>query len=414
LKGFPQILLLLAAVAAPARGTVYYVDRTGGQDTNSGTSAAEAWQSLARVRQTRYAAGDYILLKRGEVWRESLVIAASGVDGAPITYGGYGSGNPPAIEGDGVALAPQSGLVALANRSNIVLDGLEVRDSSRDGINLYLANGITIRNTVIHDNQYNGINWYDGGNLTIDNCEIYGNSLDLGASYAGIRVDGSGTPQSGFTIINSRIHHNLGGSDWNSGNGIYIGHTGANIPSLRGLLIAGNEIHHNGNPNQNQSGRGISGSFNGDVTITRNYVHRNASAGIYLGDEGLTLKISLAQNVFVDNALRQFGGFTDGSAVAKENMLYVDDPEITGMGVEIGGKGSWVIQNNLFSFTTPTTDTYRSFIRINDTFQDSQLISDYNVFYSAGPNRWKRSDGIQLPFNTWRAAGYDLHSVNPR
>ncbi len=409
-----KLAFWLAAVCQLASGAVYYVDRSNGRDTNSGTAPDEAWSTLARLRQIRFTAGDYILLKRGEVWRETLNVSASGADGAPITYGAYGSGNPPAIEGDGVSMPPQSGLLGLSNRSYIVIDGLEVRNSSQDGINFYQGKNIMLRNSIVHDNQYNGVIAYDNSNLVIDNCEFFGNSLDPGATYGGIRIDGSGPAQTGFTIINNRIHHNVGGQDWNSGNGIYLGHTGSNIPSLRGFTIAGNDIHHNGNPIQNQAGRGISASFNGDITITRNYVHHNASAGIYLGDEGLTLKISLSQNVFVDNALRQFGGFTDGTAIATENMLYVTNPDIVGMGVEIGGRGAWTIQNNTFSFVTPTRDVYRGFIRINDAFQDSQLNSDYNLFYSAGPNRWKRSDGIILPFDSWRANGYDLHSVNPR
>jgi hypothetical protein len=91
----------------------------------------------------------------------------------------------------------------------------------------------------------------------------------------------------------------------------------------------------------------------------------------------------------------------------------VDDPTITGMGAEVGGNGPWTIQNNVFSFTTNTTDTYRGFIRINDAVQDGLLQSNNNVFYSAGPNRFKRSDGVILTFAQWQANGLDANSVNP-
>ena len=397
-----------------AAAAVYYVDRTGGADANSGTAEMEAWQSLARTRQTRLVPGDFVLLKRGEVWTEQLQINASGSGAAPLTFGAYGTGDLPVIDGATVFLAAQAGLVNANVRSYLVLDSLEVRNSRRDGVVPYMANYLAIRNCRIHDNQFNGILIFNGANITVEDSEIYANSLDLNNSYAGIQIDGNGAPQSGFLISGNRIHDNIGGPGWLSSNGIYLGHTGARIPSLTGVVITGNDISRNGNPNQNQAGRGISGSFSGDVTVTSNSVIRNASAGVYLGDVGLALTIDISNNVFYNNALRQFGGITNGSASAAQNLVLVDDPNITGMGAEVGGTGAWTLLRNTFIYPTQTKDAYRGFIRINNPEQDSLLLSDYNTFFSAGPNRWLQSNGVMLSFGGWRAAGYDAHSVNPR
>jgi hypothetical protein len=277
----------------------------------------------------------------------------------------------------------------------------------------YKTNNLAVRNCTVHDNQFNGILAYQGSNIVIDGSVFYNNSLNLLASYAGIAIDGAGIAQTNFTISNNSIHDNVGGEGWLGANGIYFGHTGANIPTLSNVLVTGNDIYHNGNPDQNQAGRGISGSFNGDVTVVKNRVYQNASAGIYLGDVGLTLTIVISQNVFRNNALRQFGGITNGSGLAQQNLLYVDDPTITGMGAEIGGSGPWTIQNNVFCFATPTTDQFRGFIRINDPVQDGLLQTNNNEFYSAGPNRWKRSDGATLSFQQWQSYGFDANSANP-
>jgi hypothetical protein len=411
LAGFALALL---GSLYPAAGAVYYVDRTGGSDDNSGTTASDAWQSLARIRRAHLNPGDSVLLKRGETWGEQLRIDASGSDGAPITFGAYGTGELPAIDGANLALAAQTGLVNAAARSYLALDSLEVRNSPRDGILPYMANFLTIRNCRIHHNQFDGILAFNGNNITIEDSEIYSNGLDPTQSFAGIHIDGNGGTQTGFLISDNRIHDNVGGQGWQGANGITLGHTGSNIPTLTAVAIAGNDISRNGNPNQNQAGRGISGSFTGDAIIAGNHVSRNASAGIYLGDVGLVLIIDISRNVFYNNALRQFGGFTDGSALAADNLLLVDDPEITGMGVELGGAGRWTLARNTFAFTTPTSDVYRGFIRINNPEQDGLLQSDYNIFYSAGPNRWLRSSGSMLSFEQWRAAGYDAHSENPR
>src|SRR5262245_33197962 len=64
------VLLIVAAggyTGAPAlaAATTYYVDCTGGSDTNSGTSSTTAWRTLGRANQQTYGAGDQVLLKRG-------------------------------------------------------------------------------------------------------------------------------------------------------------------------------------------------------------------------------------------------------------------------------------------------------------------------------------------------------------
>ena len=394
--------------------STYYVDRAGGSDANAGTSTAAAWQSLSRVGQATFNAGDYILLKRGQVWNEQLNVSSSGLPDAPITYGAYGAGAAPAIDGTGVAIPAQQGLVNSNAKNYLTIRDLEIRNSPVDGIVPYLANGLQIKNCTVHNNQFNGILSFNGSNTVIDGSSFYNNSLNLTTSYAGIAIDGNLPPQSNITISNNAIHNNAGGEGWQGANGIYLGHTGANIPTLQNVLITGNDIYLNGNPDQNQAGRGISASVNGDVTVVKNRVYQNASAGIYLGDTNLTLNIVISQNIFRNNSLRQFGGITNGSALAEQNMIYVDDPAITGMGVEIGGGGPWTIQYNVFTFATNTDDTWRGFIRVNDSVQDGLLHSDFNTFYSAGPNRWKRSDGTVLSFSQWQSFGFDAHSANPQ
>lgn len=410
-----RLLASLLALTARVTAATYYVDQLNGSDTNAGTSTNAAWQSLHRVSQTTLAPGDYVLLKRGEVWNEQLTIPASGAADQPITFGAYGNGGVlPAIDGTGVSVPVQQGLVNANGQSNLVIRDLEVRFSSRDGVVPYQANNLAVRNCAVHDNQFNGIFVYDGNNITVDGSVFYNNSLNTSASYAGIALDGAGFAMQNFTISNNSIHDNIGGEGWLGANGIYFGHTGPNIPTMTSVLVTGNDIYRNGNPDQNQAGRGISGSFNGDVTVVKNRVSQNASAGIYLGDVGLTLAITISQNIFRNNALRQFGGITNGSGMAQQNMIYVDDPTITAMGAEIGGNGPWTIEYNVFCYMTPTTDQFRGFLRINDLVQDGLLQSNYNQFYSAGPNRFKRSDGVVLSFQQWQQYGFDANSVNPR
>ena len=75
------------------------MDATGGRDTNSALSQAAAWKTIAKVNASSFTPGDQILLKRGEVWRETLTVPSSGAAGKPITFGAYGSGVQPILNG---------------------------------------------------------------------------------------------------------------------------------------------------------------------------------------------------------------------------------------------------------------------------------------------------------------------------
>ena len=88
-------LVLLFSVSTYA--TDYYVDASGGSDANSGTSPASAWKTVAKVSASKFNAGDRILFKKGETWRETLNVPSSGSAGNPITFSSYGSGANPLI-----------------------------------------------------------------------------------------------------------------------------------------------------------------------------------------------------------------------------------------------------------------------------------------------------------------------------
>ena len=77
----------------------WYVDQTGGDDGNSGTSPSDAWKTIAKVNGSSFSAGDSVLFKRGETWSETLTVPSSGTSGSPITFGAYGTGDDPVIDG---------------------------------------------------------------------------------------------------------------------------------------------------------------------------------------------------------------------------------------------------------------------------------------------------------------------------
>ena len=77
----------------------YFVDATGGSDAFDGLTADTAWQTVAKVNGEAFSPGNFIAFKRGETWREALIVPSSGSSGQPVVFGAYGSGNKPLLNG---------------------------------------------------------------------------------------------------------------------------------------------------------------------------------------------------------------------------------------------------------------------------------------------------------------------------
>src|ERR1051326_3182390 len=145
---------------ANCSGTAYYVSNSG-NDSNNGISTSSPWKTVAHVVafEPSLRAGDCVLFQRGSVWAEQLNISnVHGTQTNPITFGNYGTGNLPVIDGGstrpyGIVGASASGQAA---NSYVTIDGFEVRNATSGGIIFsYLVQpGITIQNNYVHNNGY--------------------------------------------------------------------------------------------------------------------------------------------------------------------------------------------------------------------------------------------------------------------
>jgi len=92
-------ILMMFGLTGVAWGTTYYVSSSLGNDANNGTSTATPWRTIGNVNGQTFQPGDSILLRRGDVWNESLVPPSSGASGNPISFDAYGTGAPPNLTG---------------------------------------------------------------------------------------------------------------------------------------------------------------------------------------------------------------------------------------------------------------------------------------------------------------------------
>ena len=210
---------ILIGIISPASAAVYFVDGSGGNDSNAGTSTDEPWSSLSNVNNRTFAPGDSILLKRGERWEEKLNLNTSGTENHPITIGVYGSGDLPVLR----SIAVYGDFIVV---EDLIVDG---NKENMDAVRITGGRNCVLRRLTVRNGTRDGIDANEADNLLIDSCHIH---HFLAGSFTN-QVDAHGivvTRTQGVTIRNTEIHHVSGDSfqtdpardPWNLTNDIVV------------------------------------------------------------------------------------------------------------------------------------------------------------------------------------------------
>jgi hypothetical protein len=216
----------------PGGGPTYYVSPNG-NDSNSGTSEADAWQTVAPVNAGQFAAGTSILFQGGARFSGCLSLSGSNFGGtasAPVTIGSYGTGK----------------FTLAANCSG----------AQASAVHISAVNYLVLQDCILTGNQGGAeygvwVNNYTSAattGVTIQNCDISGfyttSTNDYGAE---IFVTGdSGGGLHNLSILNNTLHGSSGVTSPDD-NGI-SGYGGGE--NLTGLLYHGNLVYDiGGKPN---------------------------------------------------------------------------------------------------------------------------------------------------------------------
>ncbi|MFZ2189021.1 MAG: choice-of-anchor Q domain-containing protein [Candidatus Moraniibacteriota bacterium] len=187
----------------------YYVDSSLGDDANVGTDSTQPWKTIEKINTSNFLAGDNILFKKGSVWNgETLTVPNSGAAGNPISFGAYGSGSDPILDGGGT----QNFGIYAGGKSYLNITALTFRNftannayciglsdlahhidmsdvtlmDSYGGVGLWNGpHDISISNIDISGMNYSGIFWYNTGSSDVYNIEIKNFNLhDFNPLYA--------------------------------------------------------------------------------------------------------------------------------------------------------------------------------------------------------------------------------------
>ena len=142
-------------------GTLYYVSDSEGNDSGSDRGSRQKPFKTVTAAQNIAGPGDFILLKRGDVWdRTNVVITKSGTANNYLTIGAYGSGNKPVIYSKGLSLnygtqrhRVTGATFAVHGANYVQVDNLHVKTDkssgeSNDGIQLLDCKYAVVSNCI--------------------------------------------------------------------------------------------------------------------------------------------------------------------------------------------------------------------------------------------------------------------------
>jgi len=297
------LLFALCCFSSPSWAATYYVDATNGKDSNGGLSPSTAWKTIAKVNSSKFQPGDFILLKRSEVWREQLTVPSSGSNGNPITFTAYGSGDKPVITGADLVIKWEKQGMQNVWQSTVTTEPRVVLFDGVLGVNKSSIENLDAENE-----------WHWDTNILYVYC-----TSDPDTNYTSPGIE-SGKREHAVST-NGRSDFLIDGLVLESGNnsvgsGVWLNGAGATRVTVQNCIIRYN-------------GYGIlvytTDAQNGNHTFYGNTIHDNRLIGISFNDgtdgSGSGTETTISSNTIYNNY--NFGILIHTSwAIVEKNLVY--------------------------------------------------------------------------------------------
>ena len=356
----------------------YYVSNAG-SDSNSGLATNLPWKTITKVNATTFKAGDQILFKRGDTWRETLIFSSSS-----ISIGNYGTGALPRILGSTLVTSWTNSSGNIWVSSNTVTDPYSL---PYDG-NIYFVqtNGEVTWGRVKKTNASDCVTEYDWTWAT-NHIYIY-SPTDPNARYSGVEV----SQRLRCISLNNKEYIEIDGLEL-----AYSGSYGIGDLSeinISGLIVKNCHIHHIG-IKASLCGYGIEQRYSNSF-IQNNIIHdsgrRNISLDLY-GNNAQVHDITIEDNTLYDGFhttgvdINSQAGSSISNIIIRRNYIYhtlnsaIDKVENYGSQFIYcardgsGDVGKIYIYNNIFKNSTSAA------LAIGGTGGPSSMYIYNNTFY---------------------------------
>jgi len=381
----------------------YYVS-VSGSDANAGTFVAP-WRHI-QYALDRVSAGSTVHVLNG-VYNEKVTFPRSGTSGNYIVLQNY-AGHTPVIDGTGLPIVSETGLVVIQNRAYVKLIGFEIRNLQAGGSTSVFPAGIWIRgngdhieirtnkvhnieNSCSHCGAHGIAVYGRDPNASIHDLIIDGNEVyDLQTGWSESMVLNGNVEQ--FVVSNNIVHDNDNiGID-------FIGFEGENpnpaVDRARDGTVTGNlvyNINSFGNPayGNERSAGGIYVDGGTRIVIERNKVH-DSNLGVELGSEHAgknTSFVTLRNNFLYNNTQTGIavGGY-DKRRGSTENCVIVNNTLYNNFTQRDWGGEIYIqfdTRNNIIKNNIIFAHDGRLFINNWSSVMTGNII-DRNLFFAVG------------------------------
>lgn len=363
---FKATVFLFLCFSFISFSNTYYVDATSGNDLNTGDSPSSAWKTISKINSFTFFPGDSILFKRGDEWKETLIIKQSGTEAEKIYYGAYGSGSLPIINSELI----RSNSIYLSSKSFITIKHLKLINASGNG-------GIRVRYAR---------------EVLVDSCEF------LITSHGGVFIENSTQ-----SIVSNNKMRTPEGALSAQTDGIYSQRNSNNIYDGNNIIIS--------NEHTSPHCDGIQTYLDTSIIICNNYIEQRNSKTY--NSQGIYSTTSSGEHIYFnnvvylpnsDNALIGFRNLATGTGTVKisNNTL------VTGRGyslLHITDTPDPQIKNNIFQTNNPIYG-----IRLENWAGNPANIN-YNLYNLPNTTKPVYLNGSSITWNQIQALGMEANGV---
>ena len=413
MKRFLASFLFMACLWAGGvvEAATYYVDCNAADDNGAGTSAATAWKTISKVNSSTFAAGDFVYFNRGCTWSGTKwTPGQSGTSSAWITFGAYGSGAKPVIQGPGSDFA-----LVLSGRSYLIFQDLQLENN-----NNIVVRAATNSGSFFSLRFYRNVIKVTGGTAaskhnvyflsqSIDVYDIVFEDNEFQSSNTGSSSNLLMLQSSTNVFYDITIRHNNFHDSSNAGI-VFLGDsvlTPSNNASAYGVDVDGNTFTNLGSTAL-RTGAGIKVVAGGHPSYIRNNVLTtigNASTGKVNGIQGSWLRGVIIENNTVTGV---FTNDPDGSGIAIDRFLtdsnYPSDDVIVRYNT-ISGCNAGALSAGIAIYTGTDTIVHHNVVFNSSTGIIQRLTqSTGNVYYNntLSGNDYGGVLGTNAVASTWK------------
>lgn len=409
--------LLLLTLIPFLIGATYDVDTTGAGD----------YQTMTEVNAATFSPGDIIRFKRGQVWRDALLIPDSGDSIARITYTAYGNGEMPLIqtsveENDTGDWSDEGGDIWSNNDAAFTVDVGNIIFNNGEDFGLKVFNEVDVDS----DLEY----WYDSTNDLIKIYSATNPASRFGDIECAIKYTGANTLSSVEYVTIEQLHYRYNGNQTLFG-------------STDNIIIQDCKFSYNGGAEASAGvrfGGGVGLWDSGSNWIIRRNIFDNEwDSGPTIQGTGATISIDniTIENNIIKNCMYGYEFFETGNGGAISNVYVYNNTIVnsgsgwsaeqrgasggSGWGFNLSNSGTntisnYNIMNNIISEAEGGTSPAVVRIGVVGFNNWSDMAINYNNYYQSSGDAfiWEDADTYTLAeFSDWQTdRSQDGNSVN--